>query len=413
MRVALVLIVLLLLLVGAGSGGFAIVFFLFGEAELASAIPAFGVYLLGCVAAGLFHLARRGAGNSQGFRVPAVAWWAVGAAVSVVVGQALLAGRERLLFGVFFFLAASLPPLAALALASGRLGPITTWRRIMAGVVVGSLVSTHLTILVTGVVSLLVFALVVPLRDLFAQAIGSRSLEDIFFSPALMIVLAESAIVAPVVEEATKPLAAIILAKRLRGPAEAFLVGMAGGVGFAILENMLYAAAGGAGLWAGIATLRGIGGVLHPLNAGLVAMGWYGVRNGVPGAWGRLLSLYGLAVGAHALWNGGLAVLFSDIGSYFFAVDSWNLDVYGLGQPGVVIVFMLLEAMALWRLLVHVSDLLRDPVLGEQPTTPVLAMAQPRRLALWATGLMLVLAPLGALYGPLVARYAGRLVPIG
>jgi RsiW-degrading membrane proteinase PrsW (M82 family) len=73
------------------------------------------------------------------------------------------------------------------------------------------------------------------------------------------------------VEELTKPVGAILLARRFRGPAEAFLVGMAGGVGFAIVENMLYEAAG-ARLWAGMATLRAVGGVLHPLNAGLVAI---------------------------------------------------------------------------------------------------------------------------------------------
>jgi RsiW-degrading membrane proteinase PrsW (M82 family) len=144
------------------------------------------------------------------------------------------------------------------------------------------------------------------------------------------------------VEELTKPLGAILLARRLRGPAEAFLVGMAGGVGFAIVENMLYESAGST-LWAGIATLRGIGGVLHPLNAGMVAVGWYGVRNGLPGAWRRLVGLYGLAVGAHAAWNGGLTILLSGLGVYFFGADTWRLDVFGIGQPGVVLVFMVLE----------------------------------------------------------------------
>ena len=399
-----------LVLVLASLGGFAMLGFVLLEAALAS----FGVYLLVCLAVGLFHLVRRAGGKDSGiFRTPAVGWFAAAAAVAIVLGQFLLLGRELWAFGFFFFFAAALPPLAALALAGGRLDPTTTWRRILAGVVTGSVVSIPLTILLGGAVSLLVFALVVPLREVFASAIGSRSLEQLFFSPGLMIVLAEYAIVAPLVEEGTKPLAAIVLARRLRGPAEAFLVGMAGGVGFAILENMLYEASGGAGLWAGIATLRGVGGVLHPLNAGLVAVGWFGVRNGIPGAWGRLFGFYGLAVGVHALWNGALVVLLSGVGAYFFGAESWSIDVYGLGQPGVVIVFMLLEAAALWRLLPLVTERLRDPALGAEAPTIELAMAQPRRLALWAAGLMFVLVPLGALYGPLVARYAVRLTPLG
>src|SRR5262249_27251085 len=161
---------------------------------------------------------------------------------------------------------------------------------------------------------------------------ASPSIERLFYSPALVIALVEVAVVAPVVEELAKPLAAILLAKRLRGPAEAFLVGMAGGVGFAILENMLYEAAG-ARLWAGIAALRGVGGVLPPLNAGLVALGWYAVRRGEPGAWRRLLGYYGLAVGIHALWNGGLGILSSGIGDRFFGAESWTVSIYGIGQP--------------------------------------------------------------------------------
>jgi hypothetical protein len=281
----------------------------------------------------------------------------------------------------------------------------------MAGVLSGSLLSTHLTILLGAAVSILAYLLVLPLRDLVARAVASRSLEQLFYSPALAFALVGSAVVAPVVEELTKPLAAFLLARRLRGPAEAFLVGMAGGAGFAIVENMLYEAAG-ARLWAHVAALRGIGGVLHPLNAGLVALGWYGVRHGLPGAWRRLLGLYGLAVGGHALWNGGLVVLLSGIGAYFFGADTWQLNIYGAGQPGAVVVFLALEAITLWRLLVVVTRHLRDPNRPEVAADLALRLDRPRRLALWASGLLLVLVPLGALYGPLVERYARRLLPL-
>ena len=124
------------------------------------------------------------------------------------------------------------------------------------------------------------------------------------------------------------------------------------------------------------------------------------------------MGLYGLAVGIHALWNGGLTILFSGIGAYFFGTDTWSFNVYGIGQPGVVTLFMVLEAIALWRLLVVVTDRLRDP--GQPEAEPLLALRleQPRRLALCATGLLLVLVLLGALYGPLLGRYADKLLPI-
>jgi RsiW-degrading membrane proteinase PrsW (M82 family) len=377
-------------------------------------VPGFALYVLGaCVPVGLVQFGRWRERRASGpLRLPSATWLAVGAVVAIGVGQLLLWARTALLFWPVFVLAAALPPLVALAVAAQRIGAGTTWRRALAGLLAGSLLATHLTILLTAAVSILAYALVLPLRNLTAHVLASRDLEQLFYSPALAFALVGAAVVAPVVEELTKPLGAILLARRLRGPAEAFLVGMAGGVGFAIVENMLYESAGST-LWAGIATLRGIGGVLHPLNAGMVAVGWYGVRNGLPGAWRRLVGLYGLAVGAHAAWNGGLTILLSGLGVYFFGADTWRLDVFGIGQPGVVLVFMVLEALALWRLLVVVTDQLTEP--GRAAVEPMLPLHldRPGRLAVWATGLLALAVPIGALYGPLVARYASRMLPAG
>jgi hypothetical protein len=201
--------------------------------------------------------------------------------------------------------------------------------------------------------------------------------------------------------------------RRLRSAAEVFLVGMACGVGFAIVENFLYESTF-AQVWAGITILRAIGGILHPLNAGLVSLGWYGVRRGAPGAWGRLAGLYGLAVGAHALWNGGLMILLSAAGAYVFGTDAWQLDVYGIGQPGVVIVFMVLEAMALWRILVVVTGQLRESHAGPSANWAIhVHLEQPARLAVWATGLLVLIVPIGALYAPLLERYTTTLLSFG
>ena len=402
------------LLLGLPLGMLALLAFLFGELELTLFVPGFALYIfLFCVPAGFIHWRRRTDGKSSApLRLPSVALLGLAAALSVGVGQAMLVMHSRPLFWVCFVLAAALPPIAALGLASQRLPGATTWRRAMAGWLSGSLLSTHLTILLGGAVSILAYLLVLPLRELIATAFASPSLERLFYSPALVLLIVEVAVVAPLVEELTKPLGAVLLGSRLRTPAEAFLVGMAGGVGFAIVENMLYEASG-ARVWAGIALMRGVGGVLHPLNAGLVALGWYGVRQGRPGAWRRLLGLYGLAVGVHALWNGGLAILFSGLGAYFFATDTWKVSIYGLGQPGAVVAFLLLEALVLWRLLFVVVGRLRDPDQPAVETALALHLERPRRLALWASGLMLVVVPIGALYGPLLARYADRLLPVG
>src|SRR5262249_24812419 len=142
-------------------------------------------------------------------------------------------------------------------------------------------------------------------------------------------------------------------------------------------------------------------------------MGWYGVRRGAGGAWRRLMGLYALAVGTHALWNGGLTILLSTAGAYVFGADTWRLDLYGLGQPGVVVVFMVLEALALWRVLVLMAHQLRDKRAPVAIPLLDLHLEQPARLAVWATALLVVIVPIGALYALLLERYTNKLFSLG
>ncbi|MBI2954701.1 MAG: PrsW family intramembrane metalloprotease [Chloroflexi bacterium] len=406
--VGLPVVFFLLLLLPFGVLMFSSVFAMATPVAIALALYVFGF----CVPAGLWQLANKGRVPSGAFRLPGVFKLAALAFAAVAIGQVVLVMGDGVgpLFVVLALPAAMLPPLAALSLAVQRLGPITTWRRVQAGLIAGSTLSIYLTFFLSAIVSGLVYFLVPPLRDLAARVIASQGIENLFFSPALVLSMVAIAIVAPVVEEFTKPLGAFLLARRLRGPAEAFLVGMAGGVGFAIVENLLYEGAGFRH-WAAIAGLRGIGGPLHPLNAGLVAIGWYGVRNDKPGAWPRLFGLYGIAVGLHALWNGAQVILISDIGAYFFGTATWQLDIYGIGQPGVVMIVLVLEAVLLWRILLLVSSRLRDAESPEIEPLVEMRLEQPRRLALLALAAMLLVVPISALYGPLVARYAAIAFP--
>ena len=163
-----------------------------------------------------------------------------------------------------------------------------------------------------------------------------------------------------------------------------------------------------------IATLRGLGGALHPLNAGLVGLGWYGVRQGLPGAWRRLLGLYGLAVGLHALWNGGLRRCYCrGLERTTSGPTHGGSTCSESAEPGVVLVFMLAEVVLLWRLLVVVSDHLREPGRAEDEPLLALHLEQPRRLAVWAGALVAIAVPIGALYGPLLGRYASSLAALG
>ena len=126
----------------------------------------------------------------------------------------------------------------------------------------------------------------------------------------------------------------MLLIHWIGGRREAFLVGMAGGAGFAFAENLLYEGVWfGGDLWAPVTLLRGLGGALHPFTGGLVGFGYYEVLRGRAGAPGRLAASFALAVGLHALWNGGLVVLETIVVDY---EGGWRLNVYGEWLPGTI-----------------------------------------------------------------------------
>ncbi|NHZ71272.1 MAG: PrsW family intramembrane metalloprotease, partial [Proteobacteria bacterium] len=141
--------------------------------------------------------------------------------------------------------------------------------------------------------------------------------------PWVLALLVELAILAPLIEEFTKPLAAIVAKPKTRR--DAFLFGAAAGIGFAIMENFLYAAAGGFGYsWLPIAVTRMVSVGLHPFGAALISVAIFERRN--------IVRSYGLAVGAHALWNGAIAVTLVAYDDNGLASDGylWGVAMFGM-----------------------------------------------------------------------------------
>ena len=57
-----------------------------------------------------------------------------------------------------------------------------------------------------------------------------------------------------------------------------------------------------------VAVMRMLGAGLHAFGAGLVTWGFFQLRNRAPGRWRRFWVAGGVAVTAHGLWNGSIAV---------------------------------------------------------------------------------------------------------
>jgi RsiW-degrading membrane proteinase PrsW (M82 family) len=107
----------------------------------------------------------------------------------------------------------------------------------------------------------------------------------------------------PIIEEVLKTLAAGVVARWARPhPARAFLWGVTGGAGFALVENVFNGALGG-GVegWAIVAVARFGATMMHCMTGGLVGWGWgqlWTERRPL-----RLLGCYVAAVIVHGMWN--------------------------------------------------------------------------------------------------------------
>ena len=340
--------------------------------------------------------------RTAGWRPPAVGWFALAFVATVILGQLSMDSTGSP--GIWLIAGAALPPLAAVSLAAGRLDERVRLRKLALALAIGGLLSTTLAILLHIAVGALVWTLVQPLRDAVEDLATADGVNELLRSPGVLIALVDFAVVAPLVEELTKPLAVLLLASRIRTRNEAFLVGMAGGAGFAFVENLLYEGGAYSSLWTAVTVLRSAGAALHPLTAGLVGIGVWELTQRRPGSGLRLLGYLGVAVGLHAAWNGGLVILESIEADYLFEAHAWQLNVYGLWLPGIMITFLGVMGVGLWVLLFLVGGQLRSP--DARPSEPLLALhlERPERLALTGAALLAAVVPIGALWGPLVAR---------
>lgn len=336
--------------------------------------------------------------------------WMILLAFALVVTAGGIALRTRggpsLDFVPLLFLGAALPPLAVLSIAAADVGLPPTARRVAVAAVAGGTLSgvaaVILEILLPGIVALLALPVGDMVREIIAIVDEGR-FSDLLRSPAALLLLVEIGIVAPIVEEAVKPLGLIILGRRIQTPRDALLIGIACGAGFAIVENIMYEG-GGIGLWTGITVVRGIGGALHPFGAGLVSLGWFAVFHRQEGAWRRLVHYYLIAVGAHALWNGASGV--------FGLLESADRGILGpVNLQGVIIdvglmALFLAEGVGLvWAVRRIVQQVAAVQV-------PFAAPARHRALAVWGIACLGVLLPVALAGGSAVLKYLGSaLIP--
>ena len=164
------------------------------------------------------------------------------------------------------------------------------------------------------------------------------------------------AVIAPLIEEAVKPLGVIILIGRVRSAAEAFVLGLACGIGFDLIETSGYISAN-YNDWLSTALIRTGAGLLHGFGAAMVALGWYYLVH--PGK-KRVLKALGCwfyAVAQHAIWNGswGLVLLPAPFGQFF---NNMMLTIGSVTLPYYVII-NIAEALFMLGFFLYITGRIR------------------------------------------------------
>jgi len=151
---------------------------------------------------------------------------------------------------------------------------------------------------------------------------------------------------APLIEEAVKPAIIWFLGKRLRSPAEGFVMGALCGAGFAMLEGLM-AVSGATQMWGFGLAGRAAASLMHITSSGL--LGWAIASAQLEKRYGRLTLTYLLSVSIHGLWNG--SAILAVYGGLRMMAQNMQIDFPGvlfvLGGLGLLFLELVLLLTAL------------------------------------------------------------------
>lgn len=334
------------------------------------------------------------------FRLPPTWVLGGGLVMALAVGLGLWQAEisRAFLMPVFVTLAAALAPLAVISWVIGRQPGAVTARRGWVAFGLGSTASTCLaymlnTLLPAGIL-FLVFGLadtMLPLAEHLLDGLQFGPMTEVFLSPWFLAALVEIAVIAPIIEELVKPLALLPLLRRLPSRHDALLLGALAGAGFAVVENLLYAAMFSSA-WGGVLVARAMGAALHPFGAGLMAAAWWSVLRREPGSAGRWARNYGLAVGAHALWNGTCVVAATVAHAWF---QGWEVDLLGVTDGAVLLGLLAAEGIGLLVALRVLARRLEPETEARETAAPLPTLPVERSIAIWGLVCLVVLLPVG------------------
>jgi RsiW-degrading membrane proteinase PrsW (M82 family) len=300
---------------------------------------------------------------------------------------------------------AAIPPLFAVSWfahpsTSLRTPDGLTFRRGMVAFAGGATVSVLIALALEILAPLVVLSLVFNLSNVALRSVqnlltdlAGQQIARAITNPGFILAFIQLAIIAPIAEEIAKPLVTLPLIGRLTRR-DAFLVAAMAGAGFAALENVIYTSFG-AYLWAGVLALRALGGAIHPLGAGLVGLSWRDILNGERDAWRDALARFGLAVGMHALWNGGSLIVVVLGGAQFFGKPPAAIHILGLTSAGTVLALLIVLGLAALWLGRATAQRAQSEIAHEPESREEEFGLSDRAVAIWAFVCLVAIVPVG------------------
>jgi hypothetical protein len=340
--------------------------------------------------------------RSKALYLPPV--WMLASLFGLLVVMGLIVSQNELapalLFPPILLLIAALPPLTAMSWVIDQKTAGLTWRRGLLAFAGGATISVFIALVLEILFPVIILALVFDLADLvlgnmeaLVEALAGEDIASALTNPSFIYIFIQVAIIAPMAEELAKPLVTLPLVGRVTRR-EAFLIGAMAGAGFAALENVIFAGFGFY-FWAGILVVRALGGAIHPLGSGLVALGWWDVLQNEANAGVKWFARYGIAAGIHALWNGGSLLIITLAGAQFFGELPPEIDVLGLSAAGTTLaLLMILGLAAFWlgRAIGQSTKLPHD--LERENARPDFVLSD-RAVAIWALACLVTIVPAG------------------
>lgn len=284
-------------------------------------------------------------------------------------------------------LAGALPALTVTALGVRRLRSRgatslkvewpTSWRRFTLALTSGATLGIALASILE-IASLAVLVALTHVQGIqnLTSCIDTPDAQSCQNPAAYSLLLFVVAVVAPLVEETVKPIAVILFIGRVRSAAEAFMLGMACGIGFDLVETSLYISSGYHD-WVSTALLRTGTGLLHGFGAAMVALGWYYLTHAKKHRWWLAFACWSYAVLQHAIWNGsfGVALLPAPLGPL---LESWNLNLGFTSLPFYTLI-NIVELLFMLAFFIYMTGKLRVKA-ALPPPSPVPMERNPQSL---------------------------------